>query len=89
MRASGNGEVGVCAENLLKIVRGENPYERVKGINPRSIDRPAMDAEAEIIQDAEWCINTYEPRASLEGVTVEGVNSPGGDFRIIAKISES
>ncbi len=87
MRASGNGNVGVCADNLLKIVRGENPYERVKGLNPRSIDRPFTEAEAEIAQEAEWCLNHYEPRAAIEGVTVDmAVN---GDFVVNATIAET
>lgn len=89
MRASGNGDVKVCVENLLQIVRGENPYERLKGIDGRIVDRPAIEAEADISQDAEWCVSEYEPRAILEGVTVEGVNSTEGDFRVTAHISES
>lgn len=89
MRASGNGDVGVCANNLLRINRGENPYERVKGLDPRSIDRPLMEAEAEIATEAEWCIGTYEPRATLEGITVTGLEIPGGDFNVTAHISES
>lgn len=89
MRASGNGDVGVCANNLLRIFRGENPYERVKGIDPRSVDRPLMDAEAEIAAEAEWCIGTYEPRATLERVTVTGLDAPGGGFNVTAHISES
>ena len=89
MKAKGNGDVGVCANNLLRIFRGENPYERVKGIDPRSIDRPVMEAEAEIASEAEWCIRTYEPRATLEGVEVTGIDTPGGDFRVTANISDS
>lgn len=87
MRAKGNGDVGVCADNLLRIFRGENPYERTKGIDPRTIDRPSDEAEAEIAQEAEWCIETFEPRATLKGVTVEG-DAMTGDFRVTAHISE-
>lgn len=89
MRANGNGDAGVCANNLLRIFRGEVPYERVKGINPRAIDAPMMEAEAEIATDAEWCIDTYEPRAILEGVTVKGLDIPGGDVTVTAQISET
>ena len=88
MRGTGNGDVGVCADNLLKIHRGENPFERIKGLNPRSIDRPAMDAEAEILQDAEFCIETYEPRARLQSLSVEGLESHAGDFRVMVQIAE-
>ena len=89
MRSKGNGNVDVCANNLLAIHRGENPFERVKGLNPRSIDRPLLDARAEILQDAEWCIETYEPRGTLKNITVEGLDSPSGDFRVSAQIAES
>ena len=89
MRGTGNGDVGVCANNLLRVHRGENPFERIKGLNPRSIDRPLMDAEAEILQDAEFCIETYEPRAVLESVAVEGLDSPSGDFHVTAHIAST
>lgn len=87
MRASGNGDVAVCVHNLLRIVRGENPYERTKGLDARLIDSPVGDAE--IAQDAEWCIGTFEPRATLDGVTVEDGRASGGDFHISANIKES
>lgn len=88
MRAKGNGDVGVCANNLLRIFRGENPFERVKGIDPRSIDKPVEEAVAEVTEEATWCVNTYEPRAVLDGVSVEGLNAPGGEFTVTAHISE-
>ena len=87
MRASGNGDVAVCVHNLLRMVRGENPYERTKGLDPRLIDRPVE--EAEVAQDAEWCIENYEPRATLESVTVEDGGSSGGGFHVSAKIKET
>lgn len=88
MRAKGNGNVGVCANNLLRIFRGENPYERVKGLDPRSIDKPTDEAVAEITEEATWCIKTYEPRAVLDSVSVEGLNAPNGDLNVTAYISE-
>ena len=89
MKASGNGDVALCAENLLRIFRGENPYERLKGINARSLDRPKMDAEAEILQDAEWCLENYEPRARIESLDVSGLDDLTGDFRVVAAVSEN
>lgn len=88
MRANGNGNVGVCANNLLRIFRGENPFERVKGLDPRSIDKPTDEAVAEITEEAAWCVKTYEPRAVLGSVSVEGLNAPGGEFSVTARISE-
>ena len=33
MLASNNGDPRQCAANLLKLTRGENPYDRIKGID--------------------------------------------------------
>ena len=40
MRASGNGRPEQCAANLLKITRGEVPYDRLKGLGTSAIDGP-------------------------------------------------
>lgn len=88
MRGSGNGDVALCAENLLRIFRGENPYERIKGIDARSLDKPVLDAEAEILQDAEFCIENYEPRAQIDSLDVYGLDRERGDFRVVAAVTE-
>ena len=88
MRASGNGNVAVCANNLLLTFRGEVPYERVKGIDPRLIDRPIALAEADLQQDAAWLLETYEPRADIRGIRVEQSDAAGGSFNITADIRE-
>lgn len=88
MRGSGNGDVALCAENLLRIFLGENPYERIKGIDARSLDKPALDAEAEILQDAEFCIENYEPRAQIDSLDVYGLDRERGDFRVVAAVTE-
>lgn len=88
MKGHGNGDVALCAENLLRIFRGENPYERIKGIDARSLDKPALDAEAEILQDAEFCIENYEPRAQIDSLDVYGLDRERGDFRVVASVTE-
>lgn len=70
MRRSGNGNPIVCANNLLHLFRGEVPYERIKGMNPRTIDRPTPDAEAEVMRDAYWLLETYEPRVQVNEIAV-------------------
>ena len=52
MRASGNGSPEVCAANLLRIVRGEVAYDRVRGVDGTLIDKP--NATDEAVADAEW-----------------------------------
>lgn len=88
MRSKGNGTPAVCAENLLKIVRGEVPFERVKGLNPRLIDRPLVDVEPELRQDAEWLLSTYEPRVSVVEIHVAQSGGVGGQFAVTADVKE-
>ena len=88
MRATGNGAPRVCANNLLQITRGEVPFERVKGLDPRMIDRPLAVVEAEIQQDAEWLLETYEPRAEVSAINIEPSDAATGGFAITADINE-
>lgn len=70
MRARGNGEPGVCALNLLSCVRGEVPYERLKGLDPRLIDQPLTDAKAKLQRGVDWLVGTYEPRMSAGSIVI-------------------
>ena len=70
MKAKGNGEPGVCALNLINCIRGEVPYERLKGLNPRLIDQPAKDAEASLRRDIDWLVGSYEPRISADDIVI-------------------
>ena len=88
MRATGNGTPEVCAGNLLKIARGEVPYERIKGMDPRLIDRPYGVAEAEIQQDAEWLLETYEPRVDVNSINISPSDESSGGFVVTADINE-
>ena len=88
MRASGNGNPVVCAENLLKVFRGEVPYERIKGIDPRVIDRPAGAAVDDLAQDAEWVLETYEPRVTADGFSITPSDAAAGGYTVTADISE-
>lgn len=88
MKASGNGSPEVCANNLLRMVRGECPYERVKGIDPRIVDSPVNSATDDLKIDAQWLVETYEPRAILESIDVKPGNPAGGDFSLIAILEE-
>ena len=88
MRASGNGNPAVCAGNLLKLFRGEVPYERVKGLDPRLIDSPASSAAEDLLQDAEWLLETYEPRVTADNISVIPSDAAAGGFTVTADISE-
>ena len=88
MRASGNGSPAVCVDNLLRTMRGEVPFERVKGLDPRMIDRPLLDAEAGLQQDAEWLLSTFEPRVTVDAIHVLQSNSAAGGFAVKADVRE-
>lgn len=88
MRATGNGAPGVCANNLLKITRGEVPFERVKGLDPRMIDRPLGIVESEVKYDAEWLIGTYEPRVAVGAIGISASIATAGGFIVTADIKE-
>lgn len=51
-----------AAQNLLATVRGEVPYDRLRGLNARFVDKPVRDAEDEAARDAEWVLKIYDPR---------------------------
>ena len=89
MRASGNGDPQVCVQNLLQTVRGEVPFSRIKGLDGANIDAPSSTAEAAIIADATWLINTYEPRVDANEVAVDALEAVQGDFRLNTTISEA
>lgn len=76
-----------CVENLLKIVQGEVPYSRLKGIDGNLIDQP--NASEELISDAEELIEEYEERARIDDIYINAIIDSGGDFVLTASISET
>ena len=88
MMATGNGNAAVCANNLLRLFRGEVPYERVKGLDPRIVDIPVLTADLQLRQDADWLINTYEPRVELKSIAVTQRDTVEGGFSVKADIEE-
>lgn len=82
MRATGNGHPQRCAENLLAITRGEVPYERIKGLDARTVDKPEADAAAMIRTDVAFVLETYEPRVTLAGVAI--AREENGDYKVTA-----
>ena len=84
MKAHGNGTPETCASNLLRIVRGEVAYDRVRGRDGVLIDQP--NASGEAIADAEWLLGTYEPRVEIESVDTNAEEALTGDFLTLLKI---
>lgn len=88
MRATGNGNPELCASNLLRLFRGEVPFERVKGLDPRMIDRPSGDMKAAIQQDGEWLLENYEPRVTVNAINVSPDEAASGGFIVTADLEE-
>lgn len=86
MLAKGNSAPEVCVQNLLKTVRGEVPYERIKGIDRTIYDTPSEYGANDLTADAEFVIKTYEPRVSVDNVEIVASDSPNGGFNLTAKL---
>ena len=82
MKASGNGEPMQCVENLLRITRGECPYDRIKGIDPTLIDQPTEIVAPLMQAEAKWLIKTYEPRVNADDVNINAITSQNGRFAL-------
>ena len=79
MLSSGNSHPAVCALNLLRTFRGEVPYARTKGIDRALIDIPSTESWR-VRADAEWVIDSYEPRIDFYSIDLSVVDGPVGDF---------
>ena len=84
MKASGNGRPETCAANLLRIVRGEVPFDRVRGVDGALIDQPNVSEAA--VADAEWVLETFEPRVEPESIEASPEAAFSGDFDMIANL---
>lgn len=89
MIKSGNGEPKRCVENLTCIVRGEVPFDRVRGIDARIIDKPVEQAAQELEQEALWNVETYEPRVNAETATITANLDDNGGFAIDIEVSDA
>ena len=84
MKTHGNGTPETCATNLLHIVRGEVPFDRVRGRDGSLVDRPNSAEEASA--DAEWVLETYEPRVSVESISDDPEALRSGDYSMLVNI---
>lgn len=82
MKASGNAAPETCVQNLLKAIRGEVPYERIKGIDRTLIDKPSETAAAELAADVEFVVETYEPRVQLTSAELAALAAEAGAFNL-------
>lgn len=85
MKAHGNGRPETCASNLLRIARGEVPYDRVRGRDSTLIDKPNVSDE--VVSDAEWVLETYEPRVAIKSIEMDPEAVSNGEFGLLVDIS--
>jgi len=84
MKAHGNGSPETCAANLLNIVRGEVPFDRVRGRDGSLEFKP--NATDEVIADAEWVLATYEPRLNVDSIETITAQTLTGEYFIQAAV---
>ena len=86
MKSAGNGAPEQCVSNLLRIVRGEVPFQRLKGLDATLIERPSATTAPLLEADAEWVIENYEPRVTLEDMNITGQLAEVGHFALHSDI---
>ena len=82
MQSKGNTDPAVCVQNLLRTIRGEVPYERIKGIDRTLIDQPSETSGPALAADVEFVIETYEPRVKLNSSELAALAAAAGDFEL-------
>lgn len=89
MLAQGNSNIEACVTNLMRMRRGECAYSRIKGIDPDIIDQDVDSAELDLLEDADFVIEQYEERVSLEDITLQPVIYEDNTYVINVGITES
>lgn len=70
MKARGNGTPQQCVANLLNLYQYEVPFARLKGMDPSIVDMPRDEAEVTAKNHAGWLIENYEPRVTVNDITI-------------------
>ena len=86
MKASGNGAPEICVQNLLKTIRGEVPYERIKGIGRTLFVKASVSGATDLAAVVELVVVTYEPRVQLSDSDLKALTAQTGDFELRASI---
>ena len=91
MLKSGNGSPPRCVLNILRTYRGEVPFERTKGLDPRHLSRPSLTETPELMEDIKWNIGTFEPRVKLDRINLVEMASAAqtGDFETVVRLIDN
>ncbi len=82
MKASGNAAPETCVQNLLKTIRGEVPYERIKGIDRTLIHKPSGTAANDLAADVESVVETDGSPACASSSDLVALVAQTGDFEL-------
>lgn len=86
MLSQGNGNAEVTSQNLIKIIRGEVPYDRIRGIDVSYIDRPVEMVKDDVENDVIETLEDYEPRVDVQDVNLEQTSD--GSFKINLEVTK-
>ena len=78
MLAHGNGDAEITSQNLVKTVRGEVPYDRIKGVDSSFTDRPINDIKTDIENDVIETLEEYKKSIIFQTIC-HGIN---GDIQM-------
>lgn len=86
MLSQGNGNAEVTSQNLIKIIRGEVSYDRIRGIDVSYIDRPVEIVKDDVENDVIETLEDYEPRVDVQDVNLEQTSD--GSFKINLEVTK-
>lgn len=87
MRSSGNGNAAVCVHNLVRISRGEIPFDRIRGVRLTEHVGKVLTEKDDLADDIKWMIKTYEPRISLDSVEIRVEDAANGHAQVKVSVS--
>lgn len=72
--AKGNKRILQNVNNIINTIQDEVPYDRLRGRNPKNVDKTNKNRNA-LIEETYDLIRTYEPRAIVKSVEIEDVQN--------------
>lgn len=72
--AKGNKRILQNVNNIINTVMDEVPYDRLRGRNPKNVDKTNKNKNA-LIEETYDLIRTYEPRATVKSVEIEDIQN--------------
>lgn len=72
--AKGNKRILQNVNNIINTVQDEVPYDRLRGRDPKNVDKTNKNKNA-LIEETYDLIRTYEPRATVKSVEIEDIQN--------------